>query len=44
VVLNDPVAAARFLRTHMQPADLMELIVILAEAVADVVSKRTTAH
>jgi hypothetical protein len=34
------VAAARSLRNHMEPADLMELIVILAEAAADVVRKR----
>jgi hypothetical protein len=42
VVLDDPVAAARCLRNHMEPADLMELIVILAEAAADVVGKRAT--
>jgi len=42
VVLNDPAAAARSLRNHMEPADLMELIVILAEAAADIVGKRAT--
>jgi hypothetical protein len=40
VVLDDPIAAARSLRNHMEPADLMELIVILAEAAADGVGKR----
>jgi hypothetical protein len=44
VVLDDPVAVALFLRDHMQPADLVELIVILAEAEADIVRKRTTMH
>ena len=44
VVLDDPVAAARSLRTHMRPAELMELIIILAEAVPDVLGQRTTAH
>jgi hypothetical protein len=42
VVLDDPIAAARSLRSHMEPADLMELIVILAEAAANVVGKRPT--
>jgi hypothetical protein len=36
VLLDDPAAAALFLRTHMEPADLMELTLILAEAAADV--------
>ena len=44
VVLDDPVAVARCLRDHMQPADLVELIVLLAEAAADVVRKRITTH
>jgi hypothetical protein len=44
VVLDDPVAVARCLRDHMQPADLVELIVLLAQAAADVVRKRTTTH
>jgi hypothetical protein len=44
VLLNDPVAAARSLRNHMQPADLIELIIILAEEAADVVRERTTTH
>jgi hypothetical protein len=44
VLLNDPVAAARSLRNHMQPADLIELIIILAEEAADVVRGRTTTH
>ncbi|MCA1695018.1 MAG: hypothetical protein LC749_09930 [Actinobacteria bacterium] len=38
--LDDPAAAALSLRTHMQPADLMELVVILAEAAADVLRER----
>ena len=42
VMVDDPRAAARSLRNHMEPAELMELLVILAEAVADGVSKRTT--
>jgi hypothetical protein len=42
VVLDDPVAAARSLRNHMRPADLMELVVILAEAAADGLRERTT--
>lgn len=41
VALDDPVAAAWSLRNHMEPADLMKLIVILAEAAADVVRQRT---
>ena len=35
VPLNDPAAAALFLRTHMTPGDLMELILILADAAAE---------
>jgi hypothetical protein len=42
VVLDDPVVAARSLRDHLLPADLMELVVILAEAVADSLRERTT--
>jgi hypothetical protein len=42
VVLDDPVAAARSLRNHLRPADLMELVVILAEAAADGLRERTT--
>jgi hypothetical protein len=42
VVLDDPVAAARSLHNHMQPTDLLELIVILAEAAADGLRERTT--
>jgi hypothetical protein len=37
--LDDPVAVARCLRNHMEPTDLFELIIILAEA-ADVAGKR----
>ena len=36
VLLDDPAAAALSLRAHMEPADLMELTLILAEAAADV--------
>ena len=35
-LLDNPAAAARSLRAHMEPADLMELTLILAEAAADV--------
>jgi hypothetical protein len=42
VVLDDPIVAARSLRDHLRPADLMELVVILAEAVADGLRERTT--
>ncbi|MGA9310728.1 MAG: hypothetical protein WBV74_10200 [Pseudonocardiaceae bacterium] len=35
VLLDDPAAAALFLRTHMQPADLRELLLLLATAAAD---------
>lgn len=40
VLLDDPAATALSLRTHMEPADLMELILILAEAAADVLRER----
>ena len=40
VPLNDPAAAALLLRTHMKPDDLMELILILADAAADVLRTR----
>jgi hypothetical protein len=40
VRLDDPAAAARSLRTHMEPAELMELTYILAEAAADALRKR----
>ncbi len=40
VRLDDPGAAARSLRTHMGPADLMELICVLAETAADVLRER----
>jgi hypothetical protein len=40
VLLDDPAAAALSLRTHMEPADLMELVLILAEAAADVLRER----
>lgn len=42
VAVDDPRAAARSLRNYLQPAELMELIVILAEVAANVVGKRTT--
>jgi hypothetical protein len=42
VLLDDPAATALSLRTHMEPADLMELILILAEAAADVLRDRYT--
>ena len=35
-----PTPWARSLRTHMEPADLMELIYVLAEAAADVLRER----
>ena len=40
VLLHDPAAVALFLRTHMTADDLMELILILADAAADVVRAR----
>ena len=39
-LLHDPAAAALFLRTHMKPDDLMELILSLADAAADVLRAR----
>ncbi|MGH3776743.1 MAG: hypothetical protein ACRDRR_13610 [Pseudonocardiaceae bacterium] len=44
VLLDDPAAAALSLRTHMEPAALMELILILAEAAADVLQARRAIH
>jgi hypothetical protein len=35
VLLDDPAAAALSLRIHMQPADLRELLFLLATAAAD---------
>jgi hypothetical protein len=35
VLLDDPADAALSLRTHMPPADLMELVLILAQSAAD---------
>jgi hypothetical protein len=40
VLLDDPAAAALSLRTHMQPADLQELLLILATVAADVLRER----
>ena len=40
VLLHDPAAVALFLRTHMKPDELMELILILADAAADVLRSR----
>lgn len=40
VVLDDPAAVAQTLRDQMEPADLMELMFILAEATADVLRQR----
>jgi hypothetical protein len=40
VLLDDPTAAALSLRTHMQPADLRELLLILATAAADALRDR----
>jgi len=40
VLLDDPAAAALSLRAHMEPADLMALILILAETAADVLRER----
>ena len=40
VVVDDPAALARVLREQMKPADLMELVVILAEAMAEVLRQR----
>jgi hypothetical protein len=44
MVLDDPVAVARTLRDHMEPPDLLELIVILAQVAADVARKRISTH
>jgi len=44
VLLDDPAAAALSLRIHMEPTDLMELILILAEATADVLRQRKEAE
>jgi hypothetical protein len=40
VLLDDPAAAALSLRTHMQPADLQELLILLATAAADALRNR----
>jgi hypothetical protein len=40
VLLDDPAAAALSLRTHMPPADLQELLLILATAAADALRDR----
>lgn len=40
VLLDDPAATARSLRTHMESAHLMELVLILAEAAAGVLRDR----
>ena len=40
VVVDDPAAAALALRNQMKPADLIELILILAELAADMLRKR----
>ena len=40
VVLDDPAAVAQALRDQMKPADLMELMFILAGATADVLRQR----
>jgi hypothetical protein len=44
LLVDDPAAAALALRNQMKPADLMKLILILAEAAADVVGKRKQLH
>ena len=44
VVVDDPAAAALALRNQMKPADLMELVLILAEAAADVLGQRKQTH
>ena len=44
VVVDDPAAAALALRNQMKPADLMELILILAEAAADILRERKQLH
>jgi hypothetical protein len=40
VVVDDPAGVAEVLRERMDPADLMELVVILAEAMAEVLRQR----
>jgi len=40
VVLDDPAAVAQALGDQMEPADLMELMFILAEATAEVLRQR----
>jgi hypothetical protein len=40
VAVDDPAAVAQTLHDQMAPADLRELIVILAEAIADVLRQR----
>jgi hypothetical protein len=42
VLLDDPADAALSLRTHMPPADLMELILILAQSAADALRNHHT--
>jgi hypothetical protein len=44
VVLDDPAAVAGALRDQMEPADLMELMIILAEVTADVLRQRNQTH
>jgi hypothetical protein len=41
VDVDDPAAVAQALHDQMEPADLKELIVILAEALADLLRHRT---
>jgi hypothetical protein len=40
VPLDDPAATALSLRTHMQPVDLRELLLLLATAAADTLRDR----
>lgn len=40
LVVDDPAAVARALRDQMEPADLMELVFILAEATAEILRQR----
>jgi hypothetical protein len=40
VLLDDPAGAALSLRTHMQPAHLVQLLLILAQAAADTLRDR----
>ncbi len=44
VLLHDPAAVALLLRIQMKPDDLMELILILADAAADVLRARRTIY